>query len=68
MQLLGRRDLRVVFANIPTPTNVISIAGLEHGNFATVMKLANIIWMIFGMPIFCTIIYLITKYSKLHNV
>ena len=27
---------------------------LKHGKFDTGMKLDNIIWMIFGMPTFCT--------------
>ena len=42
--------------NIATPTDVLSINQLEHGKFDTGMKLANIIWMIFGTSTFRTII------------
>ena len=56
LQLWGRMDLRVVCMNIATPTDVLSINELEHGKFDTGMTLSNIIWMIFGIPTFCTII------------
>ena len=54
--VLGRMDLRIVSTNIATPTDVLIINELEHGQFDTGMKLANIICMIFGMPTVCTII------------
>ena len=62
--ILGRLDLRVVCTNIATPTDVLSINELAHGKFDTGMKLVNIIWMIFGMPTFCTIILFKLKNFK----
>ena len=37
LQLLGCMDLRVVCTNIATPTDLLSINELEHGNFDTGM-------------------------------
>ena len=48
---------RVVCPNIATPTDVLRITGLEHGKFASGMKLTNIIWIIFGIHTLRTIIY-----------
>ena len=49
-------------------TNVLGIYGMEHGKFASGMKLTNIIWMIFGMHTFVSSYFYKIHYSNLHNV
>ena len=67
LQLLGCGGLtQRICVNIAIQTNVLSIRDMEAGQFASGMKLTNVIWMLFAMHNVCILFFI--KKIKLHNV